>query len=162
MSYSSAFNVVYTPNQAYEVAGNKCLFPLLNNTNVADIVATVAGNLTNSATGGVAVPLQVSSINLSTGNYAIRFQVSLTIAGAVTPTNIYGTISPEGGTVVNAITCFMFVPVAMTAGTYQFNMETVIQITGPASLPTTLSITGFWVGAGTVGVSSDVSFVKIT
>ena len=158
MSYSSAFSLNYQPNYDQDNLNylNPPTFPLLSNSSSAVTLPVAdSGLLTNSAVGGVAVPFTVASYPMPTGIWALRFEVELTIAGDVQPTNVYISITPANGT-VDITNCVMNSG-APADGTYKYTADVTVSIIG-ASNDTTVGntlyqVVGFWDGDGTITIS---------
>jgi len=164
MSYSSSVSLNYSPNTPTYL--NPPTFPLLSNSSTAVTLQTADdGLLTNSATGGVAVPFEVASYPMSSGIWALRFEVSLVIAGDVQPTNIYLSILPANGT-VPIQNCVMNSGTP-AAGTYNYTADVTVMIVGASNDPTVgntlFEVVGFWDGDGTITVEtySGASYVKL-
>lgn len=165
MSYSSSFGLNYQPNETFNFL-NPPTFPLLtNSSSAAELPVSASGLLTNSATGGVAVPFTVASYRMPTGIWAIRFEANLVIAGDVQPTNVYISIIPANGS-SQVVNCVMNSGTP-AAGTYIYSTDITISIIGDSDDPTVgntlFEVVGFWAGDGTITVSnlSGASYVKL-
>jgi hypothetical protein len=168
MSYSSAVSLNYQPNYDQDNVNylNPPTFPLLTNSSSAVTLPVAAsGLLTNSATGGIAVPFTVASYPMPTGIWALRFEVELIIAGDVQPTNIYLSIQPANGT-VSIENCVMNSGTP-AAGQYNYTADVTVMIIGNSNDPTVgntlYQVVGFWAGDGTITIqgSSGASYVKL-
>jgi len=165
MSYSSSFGLNYQPNETLNYL-NPPTFPLLTNSSSAQTLpVNDSGLLTNSTTGGVAVPFVVASYPMPTGIWSLRFQVSLVIAGDVQPTNIYLSIEPANNTV--PISNCVMNSGTPADGTYTYTIDVTVSIIGNSNDPTVgntiFQVVGFWDGDGTITVedNSAASYVKL-
>lgn len=165
MSYSSSFGLNYQPNETFNFSSPPTFPYLTNSSTASQIPVANSGLLTNSATGGVAVPFVVSSYRMPTGIWALRFQVSLIIAGDVQPSNIYLLIQPSNGS--SPISNCVMNSGTPAAGTYNYSIDMVIAIIGDSNDPTVgntiFQVVGFWAGDGTITVDdpSGASYVKL-